>query len=113
MLRWLSSSSTSRKWRTDRAIRSEAQTRSTWKRPRRIPKQIIETRPTSFSPGDPIGVLGNDLKTPLLGHRAEIIKLSLRVLIHTGYAQIKGNSFHICSPIEATTSRKKLDSRSS
>jgi hypothetical protein len=31
----LSSSSTSRKWRTDRAIRSEAQTRSTWKRPRR------------------------------------------------------------------------------
>jgi hypothetical protein len=79
----------------------------------RIPKQIIETRPTSFSPGDPIGVLGNDLKTPLLGHRAEIIKLSLRVLIHTGYAQIKGNSFHICSPIEATTSRKKLDSRSS
>jgi hypothetical protein len=29
----------------------------------------------------------------LLGHRAEIIKLSLRVLIHTGYAQIKGNSF--------------------
>jgi len=76
-------------------------------------KQIIETRPTSFSPGDPIGVLGNDLKTPLLGHRAEIVELSLRVLIHTGYAQIKGNSFHICSPIEATTSRKKLDSRSS
>src|SRR5258707_10733167 len=72
----------------------------------RIPKQIIETRSTSFSPGDPIGVLGNDLKTPLLGHRAEIVELCLRVLVHTGYAQIKCNSFHICSPIEATTSRK-------
>ena len=79
----------------------------------RIPKQIIETRPASFRPGNPVGVLGNDLKTPLLGHRAEIIELSLRVLVDTGYAQIKGSSFHICSPIEATTSRKKLDSRSS
>jgi hypothetical protein len=79
----------------------------------RIPKQIIETRSTSFSPGDPIGVLGNDLKTPLLGHRAEIIELCLRVLVHTGYAQIQGNSFHFCSLIEATTPRKKLDSRSS
>jgi hypothetical protein len=41
----------------------------------RIPKQIIETRSTSFSPGDPIGVLGNDLN-PAAGpsrgdHRAE------------------------------------------
>jgi hypothetical protein len=79
----------------------------------RVPKQIVKTRPASFRPGDPIGVLGNDLKIPLLGHRAEIVELSLRVLIHTGYAQIKGNSFHIWSPIEATTSRKKLDSRSS
>jgi hypothetical protein len=79
----------------------------------RISKQIIETRSTSFSPGDPIGILGNDLKTPLLGHGAEIIELSLRVLVDTRYAQIKGNSFHIFSPIEAMTSRKKFDSRSS
>ena len=54
----------------------------------RIPKELIETRSTSFSPGDPIGVLGNDLKTPLLGHRPEIVELSFRVLIDTGYAQI-------------------------
>jgi hypothetical protein len=79
----------------------------------RVPQQIIETRSASFSPRDSIGVLSNDLKTPLLGHRAEIIELSLWVLVDTGYAQIKGNSFHICSPIEATASRKKLDSRSS
>jgi hypothetical protein len=72
----------------------------------RISKQIVKTRPARFRPRDSIGVLGNDLKTPLLGHRAEIIELSLRVLVDTGYAQIKGNSFHICSPIESTASRK-------
>jgi hypothetical protein len=71
-----------------------------------IPEQVIEARPASFSSGDPIGVLGNDLKTALLGHCAEIMELSLRVLVHSGYAQIKCNSFHICSLIEATTSRK-------
>jgi hypothetical protein len=49
----------------------------------RIPEQVIETRPASLGPGDPISVLGNDLKTPLLGHGAEIIELSLRVLVHT------------------------------
>jgi hypothetical protein len=54
----------------------------------RIPKELIETRPASFGPGDPIGVLGNDLETPLLGHRPEIVKLRFRVLIDTGYAQI-------------------------
>jgi hypothetical protein len=75
-----------------------------------VPKQIVKTRPASFRPRDSIGVLGDDLKTPLLGHRAEIVELSLRVLVDTGYAQIEGNSFHICSPIEATTSRKELDS---
>jgi hypothetical protein len=47
----------------------------------RIPKQIIETR-----------------------------ELCLRVLVHTGYAQIKCNSFHICSSIAAATSRKKPQS---
>jgi hypothetical protein len=78
-----------------------------------IPKQIIEARPASLRPRDPVSVLGNDLKTPLLSHRAEIVELSLRVLVDTGYAQVKGNSFHICSLIEATTSCKKLDSRSS
>jgi hypothetical protein len=114
MLRWLSSSSTSRKWRTDRAIRSEAPDQEHLEVAAvRISKQIVKTRPASFRPRDSIGVLGNDLKTPLLGHRAEIIALSLRVLVDTGYAQIKGNSFHICSPIESTASRKKLDSRSS
>jgi hypothetical protein len=39
----------------------------------RILKELIETRPASFGPGDPIGVLGNDLKTPLLGDRGRDI----------------------------------------
>jgi hypothetical protein len=72
----------------------------------RIPEQVIETGPASFGSGDSIGVFGNDLKTPLLGHCAEIMELGLRVLVHSGYAQIKCNSFHICSLSEATTSRK-------
>jgi hypothetical protein len=71
-----------------------------------IPKQVIETRSASLRPGDPVGVLGHDLKTSLLGHRAEIMELSLGVLIHSGYAQVKGYSFHICTSIEASTSRK-------
>jgi len=79
----------------------------------RVSKQIVKTRSASFRPGNSIGVLSNDLKTPLPGHRAEIIELSLRMLIDTGYAQIQGNSFHFCSLIEAATSRRKLDSRSS
>jgi hypothetical protein len=70
----------------------------------RISEQVIETRSTSFSPGDPVGVLGNDLKTSLLGHRAKIVELRLRVLIDTRYAQIKGNSFHICSSSDARSS---------
>jgi hypothetical protein len=79
----------------------------------RISKQIVKARPASFRPRDPIGVLGHNLKTPLLGHRAKIVELSLRVLVDTGYAQIQGNSFHFCSLIEAAASRRKLDSRSS
>ena len=31
-----------------------------------IPKQFIETRPTRLGPGDPVGVLADDLKTTLL-----------------------------------------------
>ena len=53
-----------------------------------IPEQVIKTRPTSFGSGDPVGVLGNDLKTPLPGHRAEIVELGLRVLVYSRYAQI-------------------------
>lgn len=71
-----------------------------------IPKQVIEARTPSFGSGDPIGILANDLKTSLLGHRAEIVKLGFGVLVHAGYAQIKCDSFHICSLSEATTSCK-------
>jgi hypothetical protein len=81
--------------------------------PAGIPKQLIETRTSGFRTRDPIGVLGDDLKTPLLGHRAKITKLRLRMLVDSGYAQIQGYCFHIFSSIEAATSRKKLDSRSS
>jgi hypothetical protein len=59
-----------------------------------IAKQVIETRPASLSSRDSVGILGNDLKTPLLGHRAQIVELGLRVLVHSGYAQIQSNSFH-------------------
>jgi hypothetical protein len=72
----------------------------------RISKELIETRPASLGPGDPIGILGNDLKTPLVGHRAEIMELGLGVLVYSGYAQIQSNSFHIFPSSEATTSRK-------
>jgi hypothetical protein len=70
----------------------------------RIPKQVIQTRPTSFSPGDPVGVLGNDLKASLPGHRAKIIELRFRVLVNTRYAQIESYSFHICSSSDARSS---------
>jgi hypothetical protein len=78
-----------------------------------IPQQIIETRAASFGSGDPVGVLGDDLKTPLPGHRAKIVELGLRVLVYSRYSQIQGNSFHFCSSIKTATSRKKFDSRSS
>jgi hypothetical protein len=72
----------------------------------RIPEQLIETRPAGFRSRDPIGVLGDDLKTPLLSHRAKIMELSLWVLVHGRYAQIQGYSLHICSSIKAMTSSK-------
>jgi hypothetical protein len=59
-----------------------------------IPKQVVETRPASFRPRDPVGILSHDLKTPLLGHGAEVMELSRRMLVHGGYAQVKSNSFH-------------------
>ena len=71
-----------------------------------IPKQVIEARPAGFRPRDPVSVLGNDLKTPLLGHRAKIVELGFRVLIHSRYAQIKSYSFQVFLPIEAITSCK-------
>jgi hypothetical protein len=52
----------------------------------RIPQELIETRSASFGARDSIGVLSGDLKTPLLGHRAKVVKLSLRALIDTRYA---------------------------
>ena len=71
-----------------------------------IAKQIIEPGPASLGPGDPVSVLANDLKIPLLGHRTKIMKLSLRVLVHSRYAQIKSYSFHIFPSIDVRTSRK-------
>ena len=53
-----------------------------------IPKQLIEPRPTRLGPGDSVGVLANDLKTTLLSHGTEIVKLGLRVLIHCGDAHV-------------------------
>jgi len=70
-----------------------------------IPQQIIETRPASLGPGDPVSVLANDLKTPLLGHRTKIMELGLGMLVHSRYAQIKSYSFHIFPSIEARMSR--------
>jgi hypothetical protein len=72
----------------------------------RIPKQVIEARAPSFGSGDPIGILANDLKTSLLGHRTKIVELCFGMLVDAGYTQIKGNSLHICSLSEATTSCK-------
>jgi hypothetical protein len=71
-----------------------------------IAEQVIETWPAGFRPRDPVGVLSHDLKTPLLRHRAEVMELSLRMLVHGGYAQVKSYSFHISPSIEARTSRK-------
>ena len=56
--------------------------------PTGVPQQLVETRTPSFRSRDPIGVFGDDLKTPLLGHRAKIMQLRLRMLVDSGYAQI-------------------------
>jgi hypothetical protein len=60
-----------------------------------IPKQLIEPRPASLGPLDPVGVLRHDLKTPPLRHRAQIMKLGLRMLVHSRYAQVQSHSFHV------------------
>jgi hypothetical protein len=51
-----------------------------------IPQQVIEARAPGFSSRYPIGILGDDLKTPLLGHGAKIMELRLRVLVDGGYS---------------------------
>jgi hypothetical protein len=56
--------------------------------PAGVPQQLVETRTPGFRSRDPIGVFGDDLKTPLLGHRAKIVELRLRMLVDSGYAQI-------------------------
>ena len=66
----------------------------------------LEGTPTSFRPRDPVSILGHDLKTPLLGHGPEVMKLSLRMLVHGRYAKVESHSLHIFSSIEARTSRR-------
>ena len=53
-----------------------------------ITKKFIETWPTCLRPRDPVGVFVDDLKSTLLSHGTEIVKLGLRVLIHCGDAHV-------------------------
>jgi hypothetical protein len=78
-----------------------------------IPQQLIETGAPSLCSGDAIGVLGNDFETSLLSHRAEIMKLRLRVLVDSRYAQVKSYRLHICSSSDDRTSPRKPASLSS
>jgi len=72
-----------------------------------IPKQIVEARPASLGPGDAIGVLDHDLKTALLCHRAEVMKLGSQ---GAGPQWIRADTeqplSYLNPSIEARTSRK-------
>ena len=53
-----------------------------------IAEQVIKARSAGLRSRDSVGVLGYDLKASLLGHGSEVMELCLRVLVHSGYAQI-------------------------
>src|SRR6185312_5204358 len=72
-----------------------------------IAQEFIQTRAPGLGSRDPVGVLVDDGKTPLVCHRAEIMKLRLRVLIDSRYAHVQGHSLHTCSSIEHITSLRK------
>ena len=93
------------KWRTDGRSRSEAQTpgQDLEAAAAGIPKQFIETRPTRLRSGDPVDVLADDLETTLLGHRAEIVQLGLRMLVDGRDPHINSRSFHSSSSIEQSS----------
>ncbi len=97
--RWFSSSSTSKKCFTDRAILSEAQTRTTSKRPAAcVMHHLVQTRPARLRAADPVGILLDDLIAALRGHLAEVIELGLRMLIEARDPEIKGGAFHLRRP---------------
>ena len=90
-----SSSSTSRKCRTERAIRSDAQTRTTSNWPRRASAHhLIESRPLGLSAGDPVGILVHDLIATLSSHLPQIEQLRLRMLIDGRYPHIESGALH-------------------
>ena len=82
MLSRFSSSSTSRKCLTDRAIRSEAQTSTTSKLAAAgIVHQLVQPGPARLGAGDPVGVFMHDLIAALGGHLPQVEKLGLGVLV--------------------------------
>jgi hypothetical protein len=48
----------------------------------------------SFGSTDSVGILLDDLVTTLLSHLAEVVELSLGVLIEGGDSHVKGGAFH-------------------
>jgi len=60
----------------------------------RLPEQLVETGALGLGAGDAVGIFGDDLEAALVSHRAEIMELSLRMLIESGYAQVESNSLH-------------------
>ena len=73
----LNSSSTSRKWRTERAMRSHAQTRT-----------------ACLHAADPVGVLLCDFVAALGSHLPQVVHLGLRVLINGAHPEVKRGAFH-------------------
>ena len=65
-----------------------------------IVHQLVQTGPARFRAGDPVGVFPDDFIAALGGHLAEVEKLSLRVLIQAGDAQVQGGAFHLRRPFD-------------
>lgn len=73
----------------------------------RIAEQVVQTRSPGLGPGDPVGVLGDDLKSALLGHGPDIVQLCLRMLVDGGHSHVNRRCLHNCSSIAQSSSFMK------
>lgn len=106
-LRWLSSSKTSRKCLVDLASRSNAQTRTTSKRPWRA-SLMMRSRAGRSGPRPADAVIGkdfDDFKAALRGHRLEVQQLGFGVLVQGADVEIECRALHNDSPFPQRPSR--------